>query len=535
MDPYTNTVHASWTTLEAPAHQRGGFRYEELPEGVFEVDQFRGMINSIPKRMRDVSSFSELINFRNREGVVTIRPGSTYIAQPAPNSQPILKLVTFENESGAIFLVRLCDTSVHVDEGTGTFTTYTHPFSSTGQLFSSAQFIDQLYIANGVQRVMNVDFGGNVVTEIAGAPRARYLATFAERVIAANVTGAPYGIYWPVNADPTDWAGVGSGEENLVQGASSLGDDITGLWPLGDVLVILRQRSVWIAERRPSADNPFVFRKIIDRVGCDAPFGSCLIDNAIVFCNVAQEAVYMFSLGEGLKLINGDVKDGFFSGIQDLSYLELEWDVQEKELLVKVPNVSGSRYSTKMWVWNALSGAWSYDAMPAFVTLASAGSGTNSSNMRIDDLIGNIDGLLGSIDSLGNISGESQLFESMYFGMPDGNIISYDYGAVSDAGVPITATAISQDMGKRATRRTVQDLGWEVRVTDAASVSLSQSRDAETWKNVKTVGAFLSTRKLLLPKTRITGDELYWKLEATGGILSLVSWWGRILEKGPKR
>jgi hypothetical protein len=192
------------------------------------------------------------------------RPG-TLITFPSPNGTAIRNIVTFILESGEVKLLAISNESFHSLEAAGTWSDMpgTTANIDPAARYDFAPFFENLYAANGTSRIVRLDFEALSSFQIANSPRCRFVTSFADRVIAANIipftgTPRPNQVQWPVNGDPTDWTGTGSGLADL--SASAIGDSITGIFGFEQEAIILRRESI-VAMRRqgfalPSASTP---------------------------------------------------------------------------------------------------------------------------------------------------------------------------------------------------------------------------------------------------------------------------------------
>src|SRR5690554_8074748 len=97
-----------------PETRGHGYQYQTLPDGPIAVDDpTAGMVTSVPVDKIPAGSWYRLRNARTRSGWMGRRPGTREIGIK-PDSQPIIRLVTFVNEAGDVSVVRLTPTSAYV-------------------------------------------------------------------------------------------------------------------------------------------------------------------------------------------------------------------------------------------------------------------------------------------------------------------------------------------------------------------------------------------------------------------------------------
>lgn len=80
----------------------------------------------------------------------------------------------------------------------------------------------------------------------------------------------------------------------------------------------------------------------------------------------------------------------------------------------------------------------------------------------------------------------------------------------------------------------MKDLELTVEAPNNGSYTLEHSNDESTWRNTKTdtVTGASGRQRLRLPKTMITGNDIYWRLKSTAAGLKITEWWARIMTKG---
>jgi len=180
----------------------------------------------------------------NSKGYVQKRAGNAYVGNVLTTTDPVLGLFTFITDAGVTKELRMETTSLQYNNS-GTWTDIDTGFT-TGLDTWFTQANDKVYISNGTEDTHSYD-GSSVVDLGSSYPKAKYSAwwknyfflagdaaiggtTHKNRVFFSNL-GDPDTI-----TDGTDYFDIGKSD----------GQAITGIYPLGEFLVIFKRKSVYI-------------------------------------------------------------------------------------------------------------------------------------------------------------------------------------------------------------------------------------------------------------------------------------------------
>ncbi len=517
-----------------------GFPSDPPKDRIFEVtDVTSGMVTAIPRAKRPLGSSISIINGRIRDDWVGRRGGyPNYITKP--NSNDIMELISFKGEENQDWVVRVANGSMHAASTTTGWTSLTGTAYSSFARTDSAQVLGDLYLANSSKKVLRVRLDNLTFAEIvdANAPTAKFITSFAERLIAAYIfdpaSGVlPFGLRWSVNADPTDWTGLGSGRENLIQSPSDTGDEITGIFGFSNLMVILRERTIWHVTRQPFADAPFRFTAIITNQGCDMPHTAVQTSDeqgrltGLLFADSRSNGIYQYTPGQRPQRISRNIDDQLFTGLTDPQLAKAAYDPENQEYHLGYPTDSANpEHLGSFRVFSAQNGSFVTDDGPTCTTIGVVGDvGTPT---MIDDLTGFIDGLSGTIDSL---SGVLRLPPIVLKGDTSGQSIKEDL----DTAGSHTFTWESQNLGSVSLRRTVKLFTMAMSATASGSTTLEFSTDdGSTWTNIKTVSNPSSLSKLGFKK-QISADRINWRLTTAAKEFRFTEWWIKLLEKRLKK
>jgi len=533
---------------ELPDERKEGFTYENLPDGLLEVsDVTPGVVTNVPRVRRPPGSSLSIINGRIRENWVGRRGGyPEYIAEP--DSNKVLKFISFHGEQNRNWLVRIANGSTHATRTTADWTTLTGTDYSNLLRLTHAQLLGSLYTAMEEKKIVKFDLDDLSFAEVDEAPVTRYITAFADRLIAGYIRDPVEGVKtftlkWSANADPTDWTSAGSGEENLIQSPSDTGDEITGIFGFGPVMIILRERSIWHATRQPFESAPMRFTPIITNQGCDMPYTAVRTTDeqgrltGIIFGDSKTNGVFGYAPGSRPQRLSKAIEDHLFDNLVDPETAEAAFDLFNQEYHLGIStDLDNHGYMEEYHVLSLahLPGAlpWVYDDGPTSTTVgvvSDIGAPT-----VIDDAVGTIDAQVGVIDSF-----EIKLQNAIVLkGGTSGEILKED---LSTAGTH-SFTWTSQDLGALSNRRTLKLLQMAMKATASGSTVLEFSKDTDaevldgtaTWTNIKTIADPSSLDKVSF-KRGVTGDRIHWRLVTAAKEFRFHEWWAKMLEKGVKQ
>lgn len=519
--------------LELPDERKQGFTFENIPDGVMEIkDLTPGVLTRVIRANRPPGSALEITNGRIRDNWVGRRGAYTnYIAKP--DSNLVMKFVTFHGEANKNWLLRVANGSTHATTTTTGWTALTGSDYSSFVRTTSAQMLGLLFLANTSKKIVKVDFPDLSFEEVSEAPVCKFVTTFADRLVAAYIHSPsdgllPFGLQWSENADPLDWDGAGSGIENLVQSPSDTGDEITGIFGFGSVMIVLRERTIWHATRQPFQTSPMRFTPIITNQGCDMPYTAVRTTDeqgkltGIIFADSQTDGIFMYTPGSRPQRLT---ERGLFSSLVDPQRAEGAFDPLNQEYHCGVPTDSSNLDRLGEYIIVSQNGGLVKDDSPTATTLAVV-SDVGAPTL-IDDLTGNIDDLSGTINDLGGVFFRPSIILK---GGTAGEVEKEDLGTVGTH----TLTWQSQDLGSFSRRRLLKFMTAVVSATADGNVVLQTSKDGSTWTTVKTKAVTSTSDKIGFRKG-VTGDHIFWRLTTTAKEFRMFEWWAKILERGLKR
>jgi hypothetical protein len=502
-----------------------------------------GMITGVARDALPVNSGSSVVNARIRDEWLGIRPGTAAYAGAAVDANPVLALVTFITEARDVYTCRCTTAGFHVTNAAATgWTAYTQTDKDgnaatfpDGARLSFAQFFSKLYIADGENPIWEVNFGNNTVTQIEDAPRARYLMTFADRIVAGDIDfyvggPRPNTIQWCVNAEPGDWTGYSSGWEDLA--ATDVGDTLSGLLSLESGSILVRKRSIWSMTRQAFQTPVFAFRPIVQGIGCDLPYTIARVPGGAVWADQRTQEVYFYSPQNGPRPIGSVINRDLYNDLELLEYAQGAYDPFEHEYHLGVIE-DGETQITRTWVYSFQHNAWTYDDSPEVSCIGVVE--LKDASVAIDDLVDTIDDQTGTIDGLG---GGSTFIPTLLKGIEDGKVVKQSYDASTDYdSSTFTFSWISQNFGSQTMRREMKNLAVRALVATTGDVILDERNEDGSWRHEKTDTITGSTVpvNVRIPNKRVSGEDLYFRIRSAAAAVKFYSWSVKIHEKGRQR
>lgn len=258
--------------------------------------------------------------------------------------------------------------------------------------FTWTSWGDKLLFSNYVDGLWELDFQTYEIIKVPGAPGAKHLTVFGNRVVATAVNGfskhLPYRIQWSVKNNYLDWTGLGSGYEDMFGAPGGVVDEALKTIPVTDeAAFVVRAGTIWQMSTSGVAAAPFRFSRLL-RVGSTSRHSIVDTPRGIVFIN--NKSVYIVSPGN-FEDIGKLIIDKMIDNFEDCRRTYAIYDPTRDEYRICNCNVV-FRYR-----WD--EGGWTKDLYP--FRLKSLGTQIQGkTGYPIDSLVGIIDDLVGTIDDL---------------------------------------------------------------------------------------------------------------------------------------
>jgi hypothetical protein len=292
---------------------------------------------------------------------------------------------------------------------------------------------------NGADPVQEIDFLADtfgVLGDIDSVPdyigNFRYITGFANRFVAAADRGdSEVLIAWSGEYPNVDiWNPLtdeSAGFTPLLEQTDDLSDHITGIFGFTNIMVVMREKSIWIATKQPIAHDPFNFSSAIAGIGCDSPFSIKIIfGSSLAWLDRRTATVYVWTPGGQPEPIGRPVERTLLDGINDPKGVFGSYDPIHNEYSVCIPLVGSDVVAC--WTYNFRTQAWTYNEYLGLSSFDNTELATGG--VTIDELVGTIDDLVGTIDEL---SPFDEAVHETVLGRTDGSLMIFDETVDTDA------------------------------------------------------------------------------------------------------
>lgn len=363
----------------------------------------RGMVRNKPATQLIPSEGWTVKNMYWLHGEYKTRPGCNAIGTVL--TDPVIAVFLYTNAAVGDYIVACTPEGFFYWDG-ASWTATTGPTltadDNTG--VSLTQWGNTVIYANGADDVGAIDIAGGTHAALTGAPVARFSMNFGRRVIVFNVSGNPERIQWCVNGNNADWAGLGSGYEDLLAAPGGVVDDALGGIPITDESAILiRRRSIWTMSRTNFADAPFQFTRRWQTQGTESPYSFKLTPAGVI--GLFLDDVYLFSDTQAPVPIGTAVRKELLNAA-NLEGARAAYDRYLREYRLMIPPTTRAGV-TKIWRYSLADQRWTYDEFPFDV------SDIATEYYTIDPIIDQVDDVIDTvdipIDDMGGVANTSGL------------------------------------------------------------------------------------------------------------------------------
>lgn len=354
------------------------------------------------------------------------------------DTDPINVLYTFQRFNGTTVFLRFTDTKLWRRLSNSwlevtSATPYTLP---TGGRIRLLPFNDRLFFVSGTNNIYEVNFSTNTYAYLGNAGKYKYITGFFNRIVGANKydlsTPNPTLVAWSGDLNFGQWdpnTDISAGSTPLLEAASDFADPISGLFGFASVMLILRERSLWTAQKRPVASNPFLFQAAFPFVGCDTPNSAVQKRNGIIWYDYRSNQVYDYTLGDRPREVGEAVRDNIKPKITNKENPIGSYNPITNEYILTIPGTNTT--VTYAYVLNLNNGAWTERTIENCTCIYAFDN--TSAALLIDELSGTIGELSGTINDLANLTTAPP---TLYYGMNQGDILIAST-VDTDNGAPI--------------------------------------------------------------------------------------------------
>jgi len=464
---------------------------------------------------------------RIRYDKTTRRSGTLPVGVPLiPDANKVMLIYGYKDNAGIGTLFRFTPLSIYKNFEAWTALTGTLNGSATDYFYAATAFNQLVFSNNGVDPIQVIDPTQTSFAQLGNAPSFKYVTVFANRVVGANKTTpgleSPITIGWSGDGNITEWDPLvdqSAGEAPLIESPGDTADFITGVYGFTASMIILRERSIWLVTKQPSAENPFNAYAAVAGIGCNCPNSVAVIPGGIVFADYRTRKIYAYTPGQLPQNISTNVEKELFASSSDPVTMFGSYDNVNNEYSIAIPLIGTT--SVRQWVYNFRTQAWSNDFRTNLSTIADIeGAG---SRLSIDQLVGNIDDLIGTIDSL---KGPVTVSTSRVYGFNDGSISVELPEAIDDSGNVYTTRLVSKTFTMPVYDQYIARVSFELFLRAPTIITLSYSTDGgKTFVFARTDSVSVLNEPWLLQWNRqVKCRKFTFKLESSSGDWDLIGY-----------
>lgn len=482
----------------------------------------------------------QIKNARIRRDKTTRRNGQSQFAPDKPDSSPVYDVIQFNISGTTRYFIRVARDSVHFTSERATGGTWT-PLTPalTARITDHAVVLGKLILANGVQRLQLVDLDAETLSDLGDiAPTAKFVTGFSERAVAANggmSDEASETMYWSGNRNLSEWDAledISAGQKRLDTAPRTEVDPISGIFGFNSVMVIPRERSIWLATQNPVASDPFKTFRSVPGVGTNLPGSIAVGRELLVFLDSRMRDISIYRPGQNIESVGIAIRDTILADFRDADSVFSAYFTSEQEYLI------GFETSTtiRVWVFNFLTKAWAFDEVPNCTSLNVIDNRTPYTSF--DDLDGTFDGLSGTFDEL---SGTPTDVPTLVYGFAGGEITEENPTRESDLLEGASESFYEFELQSKEYKKakddiTVTRIEIEYQATITAPITLQYSKNGgEDWVTAKTVPTKVGKVQILKFKKQVRTRRLMWRLLATVGKFDLLGYELDIASGGESR
>lgn len=520
------------------------------------IEKMGSLNNTLDATVIDQSEFTALDNTESIDGSLQRRFGNSYLLPFRPDINKVLAFEAFQQNDGTIIQLRVTKDAIY-RRGVSSWTAITG-VTLTGadtDRFSLAASNNEFFCANGVEKVMKFDFGANTMAEIASSRAYKYIAAIGTRIVGAyNNTPASYNPIeigtsgnlnfsdWDPTSDPSAYRGY------LYESQDTYTDFITGLAGVGETAVVMRERSIWLGEPQPVAQQPFYFYPKIMNIGCDSPYSFQRVYGGVCFADRRTEMVYYYDpkQGDPTPIAVNVYKEMGLSAYDPETFFS-GWDASKLTYILGIPQPATA--ITHLWKYSFKNQGWTKDIINNASSVSSLPYSAGS--FTIDDAAGTIDAATATIDNASPvILGPGAKFTGLDNGhiymqndtlgtdVSEGPIpisllsgaVSTVAGAIADLIEHTSTTFIAEVITKTFEAKNINLLVEEIQLFIqpllSGSIILSYSKDnGVTWTAAKVLNynALDKDKRVILSWTKLVrARQITFKLTSISGAFKLV-------------
>lgn len=336
----------------------------------------------------DTDSAFKIRNLVFDSGNLVSRLGTDMMGGNAAST--VMQVLDFVRKGQKKVTIRFCLRHLEIFEyGSGTWRSFPVPLTgSERDFFAYTGWANKLLFSNGVDGLWEFDFTSMVAKIIPGAPSAKHLTTFGNRVVATSTVESgqdyPLRVRWSVKNNYLDWIGQGSGYEDNYGSPTGVVDEAMAVVPYSDEQAwLVRSQSVSQMSVSGNVLAPFRFSQVLAWVG--TPYRNSIVKAPLGVIFASRDDVHLIT-NSGHQQIGTKVMDDITDEVESLNgcYGAFDYGRQEYRLAI----------GAFVWRYRLLEHGWTADEYP-FEIRALGRQIQGVAGIPIDNLPATIDELSG--------------------------------------------------------------------------------------------------------------------------------------------
>lgn len=457
------------------------------------------------------------------------RAGTTIIEPPKPDSNPVLGTFFVKLQDNTAFTFRFSASSIH-SRGSLSWTQLVGP-ALAGSSVDRFQLINVLnsviFANNGANVLHKIDPNASTYAALGNAPAYRYVTGFFNRAVGAALRD--------INEVEVGWCGDGvidqwdplvdetAGKSPILESPSDLSDYITGIFGFTNVMILMREQSIWVATKQPIPTNPFNFYAAFPGIGSNCPNTIAVIPNGLAWLDTRTNTVWAYTPGAAPEPIGRAVESTILKGIDDPQACFGSYNGKHAEYTVAIPRAGSNLVTT--WSYNFRTRTWVEGEYFDITSIDDIELATGVQGLIIDDLIGTIDDLLGTIDELSPSSTGS--ISTRLFGKSNGDIVEEDPNTDTDAGTEFEMLIGSKIFSLPTDDSYIVELRIEFIQFIQGEIEIHQSDDGgftyQLWRTLPFDFFSLNVPQIAKVFGPLKCRKYAWQLRATKGAFEILS------------
>ncbi len=499
---------------------------QEEPVQIAETKINGGLVTEIDPSDISPNQMAILKNYRIFADRVLRSPGKTEISNTKPNSNKILLYCSFERFAGTSTALRFTAITVYKNAGSG-WTLLTTGAALTASDTDAISFVtinDRFFFANGVDKIQEVNTGITAYSAITSSSPYKYLCGFFNRLVAANSNTNPILIGWSGDLNFTQFnpvTDISAGSVSLVEGQSDYAEPITGLFGFASVMLILREKSLWLATKQPSATNPFLFTAAFPGTGCDCPKSATQTGDGIAWFDYRTCQVYSYKVEGRPEPIGTAIRSQLRTLVSNKDSVRASYDAINNQYILVIPSTTSN--TTSIFGYDFQTQSWYMEEVENVVGVFHINDG--GSTLTFGDLAGTFGSLMGTFADL---VFTSIVIPARLYGTTDGELLEDSVDSDDSNGITMESTLQSKVFAVVKEDVNITELYIKYIPRRAGSFTVRFSRDkGETFTDYKTVtftGLDLGKRKTAICRRNLRVEEYVFQIVSEEGRFELLEY-----------